>query len=60
MLWLIAGLSIVLVLGLFVALSVVAFMGPTPTEGDSRASAMCMEFSKERRPAATKTAVSQK
>ncbi len=36
MLWLIAGLSIVLVVGLFVALSVVAFMGPTPTEGDTQ------------------------
>lgn len=36
MLWLLAGLSIVLVLGLFVALSVVAFIGPTPTEGDTQ------------------------
>ena len=36
MLWLLAGLSIVLVLGLFVALSVVAFVGPMPTEGDTR------------------------
>ena len=36
MLWLLAGLSIILVLGLFVALSLVAFVGPTPAEGDTQ------------------------